>query len=61
MWLIITTSPTPSVVDGHHTSLEGLERWKNYPAGFSILSSSMAIVYSEVFGLEIIALGILEF
>ena len=31
---------------------------KNYPVGFSMLSSSMAMAYSEMFRIKIIALGI---
>ena len=38
--------------------LKGRKVKKNYPVGFSMLSSSMAMVYSEMFKMKIIALGI---
>ena len=43
-----------------HASLENRKVGKNYPGGFSMLSSSVTILYFEMFGIEIIALGILE-
>ena len=55
------SSGPPSNKKLHTCRLKGRKVKKNYPVGFPILSSSMAIVDSEMLGMEIIVLRILEF